>query len=76
MLSGLLLAIAGITRIVYTPLVIYVPAFFFFIGAGGGAVNGAANMLVANIFPKNNSAYLSLLGVFYGIGALDNAAKR
>ncbi|WP_291859204.1 sugar MFS transporter [Marinilabilia sp.] len=70
MLGGLLLAIAGITGIVYTPLVIYVPAFFFFIGAGGGAVNGAANMLVANIFPKNNSAYLSLLGVFYGIGAL------
>ncbi|WP_010662335.1 MFS transporter [Marinilabilia salmonicolor] len=70
MLGGLLLAIAGITGIVYSPMVIYVPVFFFFIGAGGGTVNGATNMLVAKIFPENNSAYLSLLGVFYGVGAL------
>jgi FHS family glucose/mannose:H+ symporter-like MFS transporter len=42
----------------------------FLIGFGGGAVNGATNALVADISEKDKGANLSLLGVFFGIGAL------
>ena len=46
---------------------------FFLIGFGGGALNGGTNALVADISekrPDKRSSNLSLLGVFYGIGAL------
>lgn len=42
----------------------------FFIGLGGGAVNGATNSLVSDISETGKGANLNLLGVFYGIGAL------
>jgi len=45
-------------------------ASFFLIGFGGGAINGSTNALVADISEYEKSANLSLLGVFYGIGAL------
>ncbi|MDT8400967.1 MAG: MFS transporter [Bacteroidales bacterium] len=44
--------------------------WIFFIGLGGGAINGATNALVSDISERNKGANLSLLGVFYGIGAL------
>jgi FHS family glucose/mannose:H+ symporter-like MFS transporter len=40
------------------------------IGLGGGIINGSTNAMVADISEKNKSANLSLLGVFFGIGAL------
>ncbi len=43
---------------------------FFLIGLGGGAINGSTNSLVADISPEYKGAKLSLLGVYYGIGAL------
>jgi len=43
---------------------------FFLIGAGGGAINGGVNALAADITTDGKGARLSLLGVFYGIGAL------
>ena len=42
----------------------------YFFGLGGGAVNGSTNALVADISDKDKGANLSLLGVFFGIGAL------
>jgi len=39
-------------------------------GFGGGALNGATNALVADISSENKGANLSLLGVFFAIGAL------
>jgi fucose permease len=43
----------------------------FLIGFGGGILNGETNALVADIYDDNDrSAKLSLLGVFYGVGAL------
>jgi MFS transporter, FHS family, glucose/mannose:H+ symporter len=39
-------------------------------GLGGGVVNGSTNALVADISDRDKMANLSLLGVFYGIGAL------
>ncbi len=43
---------------------------FFLIGFGGGIINGLTNALVADISSEVKGANLSLLGVFYGIGAL------
>lgn len=42
------------------------------LGAGGGALNGAANTLVADLHedPRRKGAALNLLGVFFGFGAL------
>ena len=40
------------------------------IGCGGGALNGATNALVADISEGERGAKLSLLGVFYGVGAI------
>ncbi|HXF96633.1 MAG TPA: MFS transporter, partial [Gemmatimonadales bacterium] len=39
------------------------------IGFGGGVVNGATNALVADVHEGRRSAGLSLLGIFFGIGA-------
>ena len=43
---------------------------FFLIGFGGGVINGGTNALVADISEGMKGANLSLLGVFFGIGAL------
>ncbi len=70
MLAGVLLVIIGILGITLSGSVFPIPYMFFLIGLGGGSINGVTNMLVADIYPENNSAFLSLLGVFYGVGAL------
>jgi FHS family glucose/mannose:H+ symporter-like MFS transporter len=41
----------------------------FLFGFGGGAINGGANALVADL-SENKSSGLSLLGIFFAIGAL------
>lgn len=43
---------------------------FFAVGFGGGIINGSTNALVNDISTEGRSANLSLLGVFFGIGAL------
>ncbi len=40
------------------------------IGTGGGVLNGLTNAMVSDISNKNKNSNLSLLGVFFGIGAL------
>lgn len=42
----------------------------FLIGFGGGVLNGGANALAADVSEGDRGAKLSLLGVFFGIGAL------
>ncbi len=42
----------------------------FAIGFGGGMLNGATNALAADVSEGQRGARLSLLGVFFGIGAL------
>ena len=42
----------------------------FLIGFGGGVLNGATNALAADVSEGERGAKLSLLGVFFGIGAL------
>lgn len=41
----------------------------FIIGFGGGILNGSTSALVSDISDGNRGANLSVLGVFYGIGA-------
>lgn len=47
-----------------------VQAAFLAVGFGGGILNGGTNALVADISGEDRSARLSLLGVFFGVGAL------
>jgi MFS transporter, FHS family, glucose/mannose:H+ symporter len=48
----------------------YLKIFILLIGIGGGAINGATNALVSDISETGKGADISLLGVFYGLGAL------
>ena len=61
---------AGFEGIAYAPgrLILQISIFFF--GLGGGAINGATSALVSDISEKDKGANLSLLGVFFAIGAL------
>jgi fucose permease len=47
-----------------------IQAMIFLLGLGGGIINGAGSALVADLFPVKKGAYLSFLGVFWGLGAL------
>ncbi|WP_172594446.1 MFS transporter [Mariniphaga sediminis] len=65
--------ILGMEGIAFAQSLFILQVSFFLIGFGGGTLNGATNAMVADISDassKNSSANLSLLGVFFGIGAL------
>lgn len=72
----LLLALACISMFIGFEGIAYAPAKFllqvciFLFGLGGGAINGATSALVSDISEENKGANLSLLGVFFAIGAL------
>ncbi len=42
----------------------------FVLGLGGGALNTSCNALVVAIYTDNRAAMLSILGTFFGVGAL------
>ncbi len=68
-----ILIIAGIEGIAFSKGLSTLQASFLLIGFGGGVFNAGTSALVADISeerPEKRSANLSLLGVFYGIGAL------
>lgn len=67
-LSGLFM-FAGFQGIAYASLGLLKVCVFLF-GLGGGAMNGATNAVVSDISETNKSANLSLLGVFFAVGAL------
>jgi fucose permease len=64
------LMFAGFEGIAYAKSAGVMKIFIFLTGFGGGAVNGATNTLVSDISDNDKGAFLSLLGVFFGIGAL------
>jgi MFS transporter, FHS family, glucose/mannose:H+ symporter len=64
------LMFAGFEGIAYAPSTGLLKICIYLFGLGGGAVNGSTNALVADISDKDKGANLSLLGVFFGIGAL------
>lgn len=67
--SALLVA-GGLEGIAFSPDSGWMKLFIFFFGLGGGTLNGATNALVADISETDKGAKLSLLGVFFGVGAL------
>ncbi len=63
----------GMFGIAAAPGLLFLQISFFLIGFGGGVINGGTNALVADISQDRaqaGSANLSLLGVFFGVGAL------
>jgi MFS transporter, FHS family, glucose/mannose:H+ symporter len=68
-LSSLLIMIS-LEMIAYAPTILFLQISFFLIGMGGGIINGATNALSADIATGSKGSKLSLLGVFFGIGAL------
>ena len=64
------LMFAGFEGIAYAPSHLVLKICIFLFAFGGGSVNGATNALVSDISEKDKGADLSLLGVFYGLGAL------
>ena len=61
---------AGFEGLAFTRSTGMLKLFILLIGIGGGAINGATNALVSDISVKEKGANISLLGVFYGLGAL------
>ena len=61
---------AGFEGLAFTMSAGMLKLFILLIGIGGGAINGATNALVSDISDKEKGANISLLGVFYGLGAL------
>jgi MFS transporter, FHS family, glucose/mannose:H+ symporter len=67
--SCILLA-AGFEGVAFASSPGLLKACIFLTGLAGGAVNGATNALVSDISDYDKTANISLLGVFFGIGAL------
>ena len=65
-----LLMFAGFEGLAFTHTSWVLTVSVFLFGLGGGAINGATNAVVADISTTGKGANLSLLGVFFGIGAL------
>jgi FHS family glucose/mannose:H+ symporter-like MFS transporter len=65
-----LLVMAGLEGMAASNRKAWIQAFVFLIGFGGGVLNGATNALAADVSEGERGAKLSLLGVFFGLGAL------
>lgn len=70
LIVGSILTLLGLEGIVFSNLQILLQVSVFCIGMGGGILNGVTNALVSEISEADHSANLSLLGVFFGVGAL------
>lgn len=67
--ASTLLIFLSLQGIAISKIPIMLKLSFFIIGVGGGMINGATNALVADISDEKG-ANLSILGIFYGIGAI------
>jgi MFS family permease len=73
---GLLMAVSciflalGFEGIAFTSSTGLLRVFIFIFGIAGGSINGASSALVSDISDNDKTANISLLGVFFGIGAL------
>lgn len=61
---------AGFEAIAFAGQLMGLQAGIFLFGMAGGVINGATNAIVADISHTHKGANLSLLGVFFGLGAL------
>lgn len=60
----------GLEGIAFAPSLSLLQICIILFGIGGGCINGATNALVADISDTSKGGNLSLLGVFFGVGAL------
>jgi FHS family glucose/mannose:H+ symporter-like MFS transporter len=70
LIAGSIFTLLGLEGIVFSETLELFHMSVFCIGLGGGILNGVTNALVSEISEEDHSANLSLLGVFFGIGAL------
>lgn len=70
LLSGVALIVIGLGGIAFAPSVGWLRIMVVLVGVGGGIINGGTNALVADVSVGGRSAGLSLLGVFFGVGAV------
>jgi MFS transporter, FHS family, glucose/mannose:H+ symporter len=70
LLLSCLFIFSGFQGIAYAASLPWLKLCIFLFGLGGGAINGATNAVVADISLTNKGANLSLLGVFFAVGAL------
>ena len=70
LIISVLISAVSLEGLAFTQSLSLLYVCIFFTGLGGGIINGGTNALVADISAENKGANLSLLGVFYGIGAL------
>ena len=69
LLATALIAI-GIEGIAFAPSMAWLRVAVVVVGFGGGIINGGTNALVADVSADDRTAGLSLLGVFFGVGAV------
>ena len=60
----------GFQGIAYAPTIGWLRLSVFIFGFGGGIINGGTNASVADISSESKGANISLIGVFFAIGAL------
>ena len=67
---SVLLSAIALVELISTGSFMILRVCIFVTGFAGGILNGGANALVSDISKEDKGANLSLLGVFFGIGAL------
>ena len=70
LIISLILLFVGFEVIGRTSDLNVIRAMIFLFGLGGGVINGGTSALVSDLNPDKKGAYLSILGVFWGVGAL------
>jgi MFS transporter, FHS family, glucose/mannose:H+ symporter len=70
LLAATVLTIVGLQGIAFAPSTGWLRVAVIAIGFGGGIINGATNALVADISAESRGAGLSLLAVFFAVGAM------
>jgi MFS transporter, FHS family, glucose/mannose:H+ symporter len=64
------LILVGLQGLAFAPSFGWLRPWVLLIGFAGGVINGGTNALVADISEGGRTAGLSLLGVFFGVGAV------
>jgi MFS transporter, FHS family, glucose/mannose:H+ symporter len=70
LIGATVLTIVGLEGIAFAPTTGWLRLAVILIGFGGGIINGGTNALVADISAESRGAGLSLLAVFFAVGAM------
>ncbi len=70
LIASVLLSVIALEGLIFTSSFLILQICIIVIGIAGGILNGGGSSLVADISKEDKGANLSLLGVFFGIGAL------